>query len=481
MMGEKLQSYNKYDPKSIETYAKGLINKTFSEVIKEDQKSIYLISGDNSSVVSEDRYDMHIAGKEDKKNKGNLGQIIEERYFHYKCNSNSRPDFHEAGVELKVTPYKQNRDESISAKERLVLTMIDYEQVINEQFETGHFWTKSKLLLLIYYLYKPEIKQRIDYKIGFVSLFTPSKRDLVIIHQDYDIIVDKIKAGKAHELSEADTMYLSAAPKASSSKVRRRQPFSDIPAKPRAFAYKSSYMTFVLNNYIVPGKGTYESIETDSDKPFEQYVAEKINRYKGRSVEELASTFDLSKKQKNLESNIAFRILGITGNKAEEFAKANIVVKAIRIGKNGKIKENMSFPTFKFKELIKEDWDDSTFGNYLRETRFFFVVYKYDDMDVLRLKGCQFWNIPYDDLENGVRPVWEKTVSILKNGLEFEIRDGKHYNNFPKQTESYICHVRPHAQNSKDTYELPDGRQFPKQCFWLNNTYILSQLNDELK
>ncbi len=100
-MGEKLQSYNKYDPKSIETYAKGLINKTFSEVIKEDQKSIYLISGDNSSVVSEDRYDMHIAGKEDKKNKGNLGQIIEERYFHYKCNSDSRPDFHEAGVELK--------------------------------------------------------------------------------------------------------------------------------------------------------------------------------------------------------------------------------------------------------------------------------------------------------------------------------------------------------------------------------------------
>ena len=181
-MAAELQSYDKYDPKSIETYAKGLINKTFSEVIKEDQKSIYLISDDNSSLVSEDRYDMHIAGKEDKKNKGNLGQIVEERYFHYKCNSDSRPDFHEAGVELKVTPYKQNKDGSISAKERLVLTMIDYNQVVDEQFETGHFWTKSKLLLLIYYLYKPEIKQRIDYKIGFVSLFTPSKRDLVIIH-----------------------------------------------------------------------------------------------------------------------------------------------------------------------------------------------------------------------------------------------------------------------------------------------------------
>ena len=31
----------------------------------------------------------------------------------------------------------------------------------------------------------------------------------------------------------------------------------------------------------------------------------------------------------------------------------------------------MSFPTFKFKELVEEDWEDSAFGNYLRETRFF--------------------------------------------------------------------------------------------------------------
>lgn len=27
-----------------------------------------------------------------KRNKGNLGQIIEEKFFHYECNSNSRAD-----------------------------------------------------------------------------------------------------------------------------------------------------------------------------------------------------------------------------------------------------------------------------------------------------------------------------------------------------------------------------------------------------
>ena len=80
----------------------------------------------------------------------------------------------------------------------------------------------------------------------------------------------------------------------------------------------------------------------------------------------------------------------------KEFEKANIVVKTIRIGKNDRIKESMSFPTFRFKELIEEEWEDSTFGNYLRETRFLFVVYKFDDNDILRLRGCQFWNIPYE-------------------------------------------------------------------------------------
>ena len=69
---------------------------------------------------------------------------------------------------------------------------------------------------------------------------------------------------------------------------------------------------------------------------------------------------------------LAYRILGIKGNHAEEFEKASIAVKTIRIGKNDKIKESMSFPTFRFKELIEEEWEDSTFGNYLRETRFHF-------------------------------------------------------------------------------------------------------------
>ena len=465
------KEYDETNPISIERYAKKLIGKTFADVCKQDNMA--------KVMAVRERTDYE-AKHENKKRKGGLGELIEERFFHYQTNNDARPDFDKAGVELKVTPYKQNKNETLVAKERLILTMIDYFAVVNETFENSHMWKKARLILLVYYLYQQEITNRLDYRIGYVKLFTPPEQDVKIIENDFEVIVEKIRNGKAHELTEGDTMYLGAAPKAATAKDRRRQPFSDELAKPRAFAFKNSYMTYVLNNYIVPGKNTYEPIIKGAiAESFEDYVVDKIDRYSGWTVADLCDTFHIEnqKKAKSLEAILAYRMLGIKGNHAEEFEKANVVVKTIRIGKNNKIKENMSFPAFKFKELVEEDWDNSTFGNYLRETKFFFVVYKFDKQGELKLKGCQFWNIPYDDLEGNVRSVWEKTQKVLRDGLQIEKRNGKNYSNFPKSSENPVCHVRPHGQNSKDTYELPDGRQYPKQCFWLNNSYILSQLD----
>ena len=212
---------------------------------------------------------------------------------------------------------------------------------------------------------------------------------------------------------------------------------------------------------------------------FEEYVEEKIESFRGYSVENLCKNFAIvkEKRPKNLEAMLAYRMLGIKGNHAEEFEKANIVIKTIRIGRNNKIKESMSFPTFKFTELIKEKWETSTFGNYLEQTRFLFVIYKYNEKNELILKGCQFWNIPYKDLQVEVRSVWEKTVSVIKEGVQIIEKNGKRMNNFPNASDNRVCHVRPHGQNALDTYPLPDGREYTKQCFWLNNTYILSQID----
>ena len=266
-----LEEYDETDPISIETYAKGLTGKTFADVCKQDDitKAMVVRETTNYEVKHENR-----------KRKGGLGELIEERFFHYQTNNDARPDFDKAGVELKVTPYKRNKNGTLVAKERLILTMIDYFSVVDETFEDSHMWQKARLILLVYYLYQQEIKNRLDYRIGYVKLFTPPEQDVKIIAHDFEVIVEKIRNGKAHELSEGDTLYLGAAPKAATSKDRRKQPFSDELAKPRAFAFKNSYMTYVLNNYIIPGKNTYEPIiKGTAEKFFEDYVVGKIDAY----------------------------------------------------------------------------------------------------------------------------------------------------------------------------------------------------------
>lgn len=463
--------YDEKDPKSIEAYAQKLIGQTFSDILRAAGRA-----------HSSDGQDYGIT-HENKKRKGGLGELIEECFFGYKCNNDSRADFPEAGVELKVTPFKRNKNQTVSAKERLVITMIDYLHVTEEEFYQSHLWEKVRLMLLVYYCYQPEIKNRLDYRIYYARLFTPPEKDLDVIRHDYQLILNKIRAGKAHELSGSDTLYLEAAPKASSSADRRPQPFSTTPAKPRAFALKSSYMTYVLNHFMVPGKDTYEPILPEHNHEFlEDYVVRKIAAYQGYPVEQLCAMFKLpyANPPKNLEAMIAYRILGIRSNRAEEFEKAGIVVKTIRVSNKNTIKESMSFPTFQFKELVKESWDTSTFGTYLSETRFLFIVYKFDEQNQLYLKGCQFFNIPYDDLQIHVRQVWERTKQVLEDGLQVTMEHGRYKSNLPKASENPVCHVRPHARNARDTYELPNGGCYPKQCFWLNNSYILSQLKPEL-
>lgn len=469
-------SYDETDPKSIEKYGQVLVGKTFQHLLGETDSEWGELEDAPQNMYRD------LETPERKHYKGKLGQLIEERHFHYSCNSDSSADFKEAGVELKVTPYKVNQDGKKVAKERVSLTMINYMDVVNETFCESHLWKKCRLILFIWYRYNGKEASPFEQSIDYVQLFTPNEEDLKIIIHDFEIIVNKVREGKAHELSEADTMYLGAAPKASNVNQTRPQPFSDIPARLRAFTYKNSYMTYVLNNYFIPGKKNYERILPEgTTTTFEEYVIERINTYRGWSTPELAKHFGLGTEAKAAQANIAFRILGIKSNKAEEFVKAGIAVKAIRIQNEGYIKESMSFPTFKFKEIIQEKWEDSTFGNYLRETKFLFVVFKYDKNEVLHLQGCQFWNIPYEDLENDVKSVWERTKTVIEEGLIIERKNGKYSSNLPKIKDNRICHVRPHGRDSSDTDELPNGRLFPKQCFWLDRSYIYSQLDPSLK
>lgn len=73
-------------------------------------------------------------------NKGKIGQVIEEGLFHKGIDSRQEADFPELGVELKVTPMNRvGKDKNmVSAKERLVVTMINYMKDYDISFEDSH-------------------------------------------------------------------------------------------------------------------------------------------------------------------------------------------------------------------------------------------------------------------------------------------------------------------------------------------------------
>lgn len=483
MYNEKL-GYDPANPASIERYAVQLENKTFLDVVSEKE---------NVNVDAIEAY-------ANKLRKGGLGNLLEEVYFGYKANSNQEADFSEAGVELKVTPYEVTKKGELRAGERLVLTMINYDGPIEMEFYKSHAWEKMRSILLIYYWRNKQLNSNLLYKIGYVKLFTPPEDDLEIIKRDYAYIVNTIREGRAHELSEGDTMYLGACTKgATAEKSIVPQYYGNkLPAKKRAFCFKNSYMTYVLNHYIA-GKPSNNSLIKDAsvikEKSFEEILEDIVMKYIGMSDKELCDRFGREYNNNKAQWNdLACKILGIRDEHADEFEKANIKVKTIRVEENNVIKENMSFPPFKFMDLINEDYEESSLHEYFYETRLFFFVWKKDG-DVYRVKGCQLWNMPYYDLEVTVRKEWEHYKHIIQYGVEFsKCIDSKgktsFKNNLPNKSETEIIHVRPHSKKAayrfsngedygnveRDANMLPNGEYMTTQSFWINNNYILAQL-----
>ncbi len=417
-----------------------------------------------------------------KTGKGAIGTVIEESWFGYSPNSESEPDFPEAGVELKVTPYLRGR-KGIRAKERLVCNIINYMEEHDRTFQTSAFWHKCENILLMSYEHLLD-RPKGDYKIDAAILFSFPEEDLVIIEQDWETIMEKVRSGRAHEISEGDTMYLAACTKGATAASVRSQPFSDIPAKQRAYSLKASYMTRILNTYIF-GDAQNERIIKDpsalQESTFENYLKQKLSPYFGMTQTELKTHFAVECSAKNLNEVLLSRMLGIQGKLAytEEFQKAGIVPKTIRVRKNGKIKENMSFPAFNFIELSQEDdWEESTLYNYLAPTKFLFVIFQENYEGEFVLERVKLWNIPNQDLEE-VQRVWERTVHTIREGVVLKQTNRGVTNNLPKQSESAVAHVRPHGRNGNDRLPLPDGRMMTKQCFWLNNTYIAEQIKEK--
>ena len=459
--------YNPSDKNSIIEYAKKLKGKSLRQVCNPE--------------VLEHSYS----------GKGNFGQVLEKFYFGYEPNSLAEADFAQIGMELKSSPLKQLKNKEYRSKERLVLNIINYVNVVNQNFENSDFVKKNASILLIFYLHQAGF-DILDYLIKLVDQWSFPSTDLEIIKKDWELITKKIADGKAHELSEGDTFYLGACTKGANALSVRKQPFSEIPAKQRAYSFKQGYVNHIIASIANESKETYgkliPNVQVAKKQTIEEIVISKFKPFYGKSEEEILKILNIkiNTKAKSFYANLTKAILGIELDKEiEEFEKAEIIVKTVRLKENDLPKEDISFPNFKYEEIVNQDWEDSDFKDVL-EHKFLFVFFQFEN-EKLILRKVKFWNMPYLDLIE-VEKVWTKTKQIIAKGeIVKEIKTNKkgkeiRFTNFPSKKFSSISHVRPHATNALDTYDLPkkdkvtNQNEYTKHCFWLNNTYVKNEI-----
>jgi DNA mismatch repair protein MutH len=205
-----------------------------------------------------------------------------------------------------------------------------------------------------------------------------------------------------------------------------------------------------------------------SDNKKEKEILEMFSKHIGKSQAQLIKEFKLpinEKETKNIRNLLVNTILNKEKN---NFIDDKIKIKTISINELGTPLESMSFAQIKYKEIVNEDWENS----YLYKTltsKFLFVIFKLKDKKDKNpvLANVKFWKMNSDDLDIAYK-FWELTKDNIIRG---------DYKNFITIKNNFICHVRSKGINSKDLMETPQGTREPKKGYWINSSYIKTQIN----
>ena len=438
------------------------------------------------------------------KNKGVLGQIVENGFYKYPLNNSSKADFEELGVELKVSGYIENKNGTLRAKERMVLSKIDYNEIINETFESSHLLGKCKEMLIIWYHYLPKTDIG-DFKITDYQIYDMTK-DEEIFKNDFELIKQKVLDGKAHELSEGDTSYLGACTKGATSKDRTSQPFSEIQSKPRAYSLKNAYMTGILrelkenppkiiniessnvidknkvelslDNYIKTNVNQ-EIPQKTKEKTVIDYVYNRLEPYFGKTqleiLEKVTGKTYTEKIPKNINKMISDKLIGKDNElheKDELFRKTSFIIKNIPI-RNNKAVERMAFKTLQISDF-EDDWEDSYWKNYFEETTLIVICYEAENSKIKngyrRLKYVKQMSFSDEDLES-----FEKTYNMVKSAIEN--RDISLLPT-PNSFDGQLLEIAPKGKKGDDAYNNFFKKDKTKVSFMISKELLNKKLEE---
>lgn len=387
-----------------------------------------------------------------------VGHAIES-WFGIPPNASPGPDFPAAGIELKTVPLVRGED-GTRVKERTVVSLIDYRGIVSEEWETASVRKKLRILFVFFEHLADMPKE--EFPIRHVLLWEPHGEVEAQIRRDWETIRDKVRAGRAHELSEADGRILGPCTKAATSADVRPQPHSDVPAKPRAFALKPAF-TFAL--YSEPGG---ESVSTPelAESASLGTLLRRFRRYVGRTVADVGAELGIPPSR---AKNYAAAVVHTAVRAASPLDRATFdeigpTVRMTRVGPDLYPYEALSFPAFRHLELVEEDWEDST------------LLSQIERMLIVPVHG-RTRSTPQGECVIGEPVYWtptaEELATIEREWTMFrELIAAGRADTLPGESETEAIHVRPHGRDSRDRDPTPGGGSVIRKSFWLNKWWV---------
>ena len=432
--------------------------------------------------------------RSERSDKGRIGNMIQADYFGIPANSDKEADFKYHGIELKVTPIKKLKDGTYSAKERLVLGMINFMTDYQVPFEDSHVNHKTGKMLLIIYLHE-ENKSIKDFPIVEARLFELPKEDRAQVEIDYNNIIEMIAAGKAHEISEKQQKILGACTKGQGKgKDFVQQPKSEELAKSRAYSYKSGYMTNFVRRILAPSEvnrlGTIsEEVELKSTS-FYKVLVETVSSYINKTDEEICKLigYQGNPNGKSYIANLTHRLFGDhtknNVNYTEEFLKNGFAVKTITKRLNKNSNQDMSFPTIDFTEILYDEFDQSSWYTLFVETEYIIAVWEEYEKGKYKLVKFVDW-IPNDEFIEQVRTMYEHIKGMLLTDsikiTKVISEDGSETwrDNLPKKGVIKPLQIRPKGTKDSSIYTLDNGLEIKKKTLFIDKEYMWKILNIE--
>jgi DNA mismatch repair protein MutH len=212
-------------------------------------------------------------------------------------------------------------------------------------------------------------------------------------------------------------------------------------------------------------------VATPSDD-FESQLLERFRRFEGRTVGEVALELGVPPSiAKNFAASVLLRAFGAKTSKSRirEFEEMGLTPRMSRVDTNLMPYEALSFPAFRYMDLLEETWEDS---DLLSRVEYMLIVPIRGARRGTPQEECQFgrpafWRPSASELET-IRGEWEL--------YRLEIRAG-HAKSLTPASETLAIHVRPHSRDSSDVDVAPIVGPVIKKSFWLNKPFVRAILS----